>query len=638
MTRRPTPSDPTTLQHGSAARTEESIQEALNRIVLDAIPTVVAGLAVLYAVLGVMHWILLPARIAGVMATVAGASALLLGGFRLLLLRWAPPGDWAHPIGAAVATLILLNSLLHLGLTTEARQTTNLILLVLGVGIVFLDIGWFALILAATFSGWFWVVSTVSLTAPWIHFGFALVGAAVLSWAVLVIRIRTFRRIEELHFEDRMRQLKLETALARTEAARKGEQDAREALEDAVERLRESEVRFRRLAEATFEGVVLHQDGEIVDASSRAGELFGLQADSLVGRRVQDLVVPEHRDRVTRFLQAGDDDDGAETPASLEVEGLREDGSCFPMELSGARGGYRGRTATVTLLRDVTEKRQAEKMLRDAARQAEAANRAKSSFLANMSHELRTPLNAVIGFTNILLKNRTENLEEQQVEYLRRILSNGEHLLQLIGGVLDLSKIEAGRMDLVEEPVDLEALIRECVRAVEVEADHKDLEIEVEVPDPLQTLESDSQRLRQILLNLVGNAVKFTPEGRVTVRVVAEPDSGEPRRIEVEDTGIGIPEEHLDEIFEAFRQADTAKSRSYGGTGLGLTISRSLCEGLGYRLEVGRREGEGSTFSVVLGSGGDDETPPDGEAATEPRDARQNDGVPSPVTGDDGSG
>lgn len=609
MTTRSRPPDVRTLQHGAASRTDESIREALDGIVLDSIPTVVTGLAVLYAVLAGTYPFVLSPPAAGPMSVSAGVSAGLLVCFRLALGRWNPPSRLAHPLGAAVAFLILANSLLHLHLTGEARFTTNLILLVLGVGLVFLDVGWFAVVLAAVFTGWLWTLAGALLTPSWLHFGLALAGAAILASAMLAIRIRTFGRIEELHFEDRMKQLELESALARTEAARRGEREAREALEEAVDRLRESEERFRRLAEATFEGVVIHQDGEIVDASSRAAELFGRRSpDELVGRRLDALVADGDRERVRDFVaEAEEGRDGAgggageSAPALIEVEGKRSDGTRFPMELSGARAGFRGRSAAVTVLRDVTDRREAEEMLRQAAREADAANRAKSTFLATMSHELRTPLNAVIGFSNLLLKNRSGQLDRTELSYLQRVVSNGRHLLDLIGDVLDLSKIEAGRTELTPEEVDVGELVAECVRSVEVEAGKKGLALDVELPDRAEPLLTDRQRLRQVLLNLVGNAVKFTEEGRVTVRLRVDPESARPRRIEVEDTGIGIAPDRLEEIFEAFRQADATTARRFGGTGLGLTISRSLCEILGFRLEVESEEGAGSRFSVLLG-------------------------------------
>ncbi|MFN2383835.1 MAG: ATP-binding protein [Gemmatimonadota bacterium] len=247
--------------------------------------------------------------------------------------------------------------------------------------------------------------------------------------------------------------------------------------------------------------------------------------------------------------------------------------------------------------------RQAEEsatLLYHAKEAAEAATRAKSDFLANMSHELRTPLNSVIGFATILRKSAGPGLQQQQRTYLERIRDNGLHLLSLINEILDLSKVEAGKMELHLGPVPLDAMIRDLVDQFRAQLPDRDLALEADVPTSLEPLVTDAGKLKQVLLNLVGNAVKFTAHGTVRVRVVADPETRVPARIEVSDTGIGIPAEKLQPIFEAFQQADSGSARSFGGTGLGLTISRSLCRLLGYRLTAESRPGEGSTFTVQL--------------------------------------
>jgi signal transduction histidine kinase len=253
----------------------------------------------------------------------------------------------------------------------------------------------------------------------------------------------------------------------------------------------------------------------------------------------------------------------------------------------------------VAVLRDVTEPRRLEALLRDEAREAEANSRAKSAFLATMSHELRTPLNAVIGFANVLRKNTPGNLAERDLDYLGRIVANGRHLLSVIEDILDLSKIEAGRLEVQLDPVPVGELVDEVVSSLELQAQRRGIGLRAEVVPGLVELKTDRQRLRQILLNLMGNAVKFTGEGGVTVRVLGE--TGEaPSTIEVEDTGMGIPAEYLATIFEPFRQVDDSTTRSFGGAGLGLSISQSLCQLLGYQLAVRSEPGKGSVFTVHL--------------------------------------
>lgn len=251
----------------------------------------------------------------------------------------------------------------------------------------------------------------------------------------------------------------------------------------------------------------------------------------------------------------------------------------------------------VTVGTDVTDLHQAHQALQLAKDAAEEANQSKSQFLANMSHELRTPLNSVIGFANVLSKNKDARLNEKDLRYLDRIQDNGQHLLTLINEILDLSRIESGRVELEATEVDLVELIQETLTQL---GDQKaNVPIITELPDAAANVHADAVKLRQVLINLLSNAVKFTDEGRVEVQLALD-DADRPRYIEVRDTGLGMSAEHLESIFEPFHQVDSSSSRSHGGSGLGLSISHSLCRLMGFGLEVESTLGEGSTFRVVL--------------------------------------
>ena len=233
--------------------------------------------------------------------------------------------------------------------------------------------------------------------------------------------------------------------------------------------------------------------------------------------------------------------------------------------------------------------------LDEASQGTEEADRAKVDFLDRMSHELRTPLNSVLGFTNVLLKNRKLESSPQELDYLQRIRLNGMHLLDLVDGLLDLHRIEKGEMTVTLKDVDLGSLIEDTMAQLEMK---DDVTAHFVLPPDLDPVRADESRLRQVLINLVGNAVKFTDEGSITVRVDAE--GGTVQRIHVEDTGIGIPPDRIEAIFMAFEQGDGAKTRAQQGAGLGLAISRALCEMMGMQLSVESVLGEGSTFTITL--------------------------------------
>jgi signal transduction histidine kinase/CHASE3 domain sensor protein len=225
------------------------------------------------------------------------------------------------------------------------------------------------------------------------------------------------------------------------------------------------------------------------------------------------------------------------------------------------------------------------------------AIKVKSEFLASMSHELRTPLSAILGFADLLVTSPKESLSPRARESLERIKRNGEHLLSLINDVLDLAKAEAGRLDVRLSPVNMAQLARACCAEVDSLRIGKDVQLVAEVPDvPVETL-SDPQRVRQILLNLLSNAIKFTHHGEVVLTLHASPDE---MRLSVRDTGVGIPAHALSELFRDFHQLDVGDGRHYGGTGVGLALSRRLARALGGEIEVRSREGEGSIFTLVL--------------------------------------
>ncbi len=387
----------------------------------------------------------------------------------------------------------------------------------------------------------------------------------------------------------------LAAALARTEAL--------STRESALTRLQESEERYRSVVAALHEGILLvHADGSVRAFNESAARHLGLRPATL-----KHLNLLERHWTTVREDEEPGELPFAETlrtgrPVSGQVLGLdRSDGSRVWLRVSTEplwRSGDPLPYAAVASMNDITEAKLAVEALRQAKDAAEDASQAKSRFLASMSHELRTPLNSVIGFADILLRNRDGALNERDLLFLRRISDNGRHLLTLINDILDLSKIEAGRVEVQVAEVELGALVTSVTEQLADQVP-KQVMLTCETPEHLQPLVTDEGKLRQVLINLVGNALRFTPEGRVTVRIAADGD-GEPLLIEVIDTGVGIPVQRQQAIFRPFEQGDDSTGRRYGGTGLGLAISRTLLDQLGFDIEVESAPGAGSTFRILL--------------------------------------
>jgi PAS domain S-box-containing protein len=378
----------------------------------------------------------------------------------------------------------------------------------------------------------------------------------------------------------------------------------RRAADEERERL---STNIRQLLDASGEGVYgLDARGVVTFVNRRGSEMLGYRPDELIGRVMHEVTHYSRRDGTPYPAEECPVNRAASQGVPCEVDDevmWRKDG--IPLQVEYAASPVREHglvSGAVVHFRDVTARKRAELELIVARDAAEAASRAKSDFLARMSHELRTPLNSIIGFANVLLKNKSSRLIENDLSYLTRIATNGRHLLGLINDILDLSKIEAGHMTLEITSVALDALVRETVDELEGQTRDRTVELRAELPTSVQRIDTDEARMKQVLINLIGNALKFTERGEVVVRLETD-DAGCPTRVEVRDTGIGIPPDRLDAIFNVFEQAESMINRRYGGTGLGLAISRSLCDLLGHRLEVASVEGQGTTMVVRLGVG-----------------------------------
>src|SRR5215510_7219445 len=366
------------------------------------------------------------------------------------------------------------------------------------------------------------------------------------------------------------------------------------------ETLRESEEKYRHIINAAADAIVsLDEHGLVCEFNYAAEQMFGFTKAEMLGKPLTPIMPPHLRDAHTAGLQRYLTTGQRHLPHwhNVELPGYTKDGREFLLEVSFSLLEAGDKKFLTGVLRDITERKRVEGELHRARETAEAATQAKSVFLANMSHELRTPMNAIIGFTRLVMRRSQDVLPQRQYENLEKILLSAEHLLTLINDILDLSKIEAGRMEVHPVSFQLEALVDVCLHTLEPMVQNERIRFVKEIEAALPLLATDQDKVQQILMNLLSNAVKFTTAGTITI--TARHHAGE-ITIAVADTGIGIPAEALEHIFEEFRQVDSSTTRQYGGTGLGLSISRRLAQLLGGDITVQSVFGVGSTFSVML--------------------------------------
>jgi PAS domain S-box-containing protein len=389
--------------------------------------------------------------------------------------------------------------------------------------------------------------------------------------------------------------------------------------------LRESEERKTAILESALDAIItIDHRGRIIDFNPAAERTFGYARRAVIGKDLADTIVPHelrdaHRRGLARYLTTGE---GPVLGKRVEFSALCADGSSVPVELAITVSRSGGKPVFTAYLRDITERLRAQRLLfetnelleakvaertlelRGAKERAESADRAKSGFLASMSHELRTPLNAIIGFAGTLLMKLPGPLSDEQEKQLRIVHDSAQHLLSLINDLLDVARIEAGTAKrLGAESIDCRGVIDEVVAALRVAAQRKGLTLTADLPSDDVVVHADARALRQILLNLVGNAIKFTTKGSVALACSERSaEAGRVVEIAVTDTGIGIRPEDQGKLFHAFERLESGAAAD--GTGLGLYLSRKLAELMGGAITLESEPGRGSRFALVLRKAG----------------------------------
>ncbi|MBF0565674.1 MAG: PAS domain S-box protein [Nitrospirae bacterium] len=378
-----------------------------------------------------------------------------------------------------------------------------------------------------------------------------------------------------------------------------------ETLKEKIVELKASEDHNRIVLETASDGIFTVNEYGIIDSFNKAAEhIFGYSADEVIGKNISILMTEPYRKQfdgsIERFIETA----LQEIPGNgREISGLCKDGSIVLLDIiinDFLFGNKRMFTGTV---RDITHRKENEEKLRQAMENADTANKAKSDFLAGMSHELRTPLNSIIGFSEILLEEMFGKLNEKQGQYVSNILGSGNHLLSLINDILDLSKVESGKMEIEPARFVLKDILDSSLLIVKERAIKKNIDMDIELEfGPNTAIIADERKFKQIMFNLLSNAVKFTPEGGAIKVRGKKITKGGANYVEimVEDTGIGIKSEDIPRLFKEFSQLESPYSKQYKGTGLGLALAKSLVELHKGEVFVKSEYGKGSTFGFTI--------------------------------------
>jgi len=542
--------------------------------------------ACVYLAFALVHLAVQPDATKGPLFIAAGFTALFFSLYYDALQSGWLPAYATRCAMLAVALCIWFNSALHLWLTADPMQTTNLAIVVVVAGILLLRRSEFACIVLLSLAAMAVAIAQHPSDAAWFHYGIHMAEAVVVASTTFVWKRMTLVRNFDLRAQE-------------FQAREAAEQNLRRA-QEADATLRENEERFRTLFALAPVGIALNRmaDGRFLIGSKALFEMVGYSEAEFAELTYWDITPRDYDADEARQLES------LRTLGRYgpyEKEYIRKGGKRFPVLLQGRRvTDTSGQELILSVIQDISAQKETEAALAAARDAAEAANIAKSRFLATMSHELRTPLNAILGFSEIIAQETFGPAGcPQYIEYARIIQESGTHLLSLIGDVLDLSKIEAGKFELRPEANDVGELVADAVRLAGAanQGGKTGPAPELKIAAGLPHLIADRRAAVQMILNLVSNAVKFTaPDGTVTVEATLGDDGG--IAICVSDTGIGIAKADIPKALAPFTQIDDSRSRQQGGTGLGLPIVKSLIEMHGGSFALDSEPGKGTRATL----------------------------------------
>lgn len=573
----PDPDDPDE-DDGRLQAPPDVLRTSGDRSVRDSLRSVSLAMAFLYVAIGISHLFIMPEPVNVGLAVVAIQTTAAFIVYWGIMKFWTVPSKWAHAVGSGMFMLVLLNALGALFLVQDPSLTINLMLLVIGLGVLFLSTTWLVVDVLLAQIAWAAIYATVGVGEPgWIEFGFGLFMASLVSFALHALRVRTHVRMENLRYQDK---------------------DRRDRLEEANRALHESESRFRTLADAAFEGIVILEDDRIVETNAAFRRLFGIPDSTVVeGSRIADFV--HSADGGDMRLLARVDDDAA------QEHGIRTaDGHVRDIEALARRLPVPGRDLVVLAVRDITERKKAEEAERISLAQRLEIEKLKemehfrSRFLDVASHELNTPITPMKMQIHLLAHNPAIAADPKGARSVTVMKRNLDRLAGLVQNLLAVAKMQAGGIGMKTRPVDLARLVSGAVDALQEKADDKGVTIHrTTIPD--MWVEADPKRLHEGVTNLLDNAIRFTPAGgRIDITLSQQDDES---IVTVRDTGIGFDPERRDAAFRPFSHLHDAREEALVGAGLGLYMVREIVEGLEGRVWADSQgDGKGATFALAL--------------------------------------
>ncbi len=534
----------------------DELHAALDRVVGDHLRPIALSLVPLYGIYAVAHALTLPRAVALPMTLFAVVTALLLAGIAWVCGRGPFTAQNAHPVAALILMLVLVNSFAHLVLTGEPRQTTNMMLLVVGTGVLLLRLRWFILLNGLAWAGWLVVVLGWPDDA-WTHYFFGMLAALLLSAIVHRVRVRTVVRMEGLRLVD-MRHTHMLEATARA--------------------AQHSEERFRKLSHAAFEGLLFHDEGVILDMNQTALDMLGYTLDEVQGGQVWDLVTPESRETILTRVQSSNG-------LPYEVVGVRKDGTTFPAEVRVRAIPSDDRMLRVVAVQDITARKQIEA-------EREQLIEELDSFAHTVAHDLKGPLGQMMSYAHMLTDLNDMLTEAERMRYIHEIAQGGARLTNIIDELLLLAQVRHG--DVPYTALDMETIVLDaCQRVISLQQEYN---AEIILPESWPVAAGYGPWVQEVWYNYVCNAIKYGGEPP-RVELGADSPPGGAVRFWVRDNGAGLSPEDRAKLFQPFNRLDRVDTKGYG---LGLSIVQRITTRLGGAVGVESEIGEGSRFYFTL--------------------------------------